>query len=117
MIDRGQQLKPRPLPGAVLAFAGALLTAMLALLVAVGPPRLADARPSMGSNCSGCHGTTPSTTSKPETSKKAVTAAPAQAPAVVPQTSSDARVQDYIPWTLVDPYYSHFLYRADDYRN
>jgi len=22
---------------------------------------------------------------------------------------------NYVPWTLKDPYYSHFLYKSDDY--
>src|SRR5262245_34657321 len=24
---------------------------------------------------------------------------------------------DYVPWTLRDPYHSHFLYKSDDYRD
>ena len=27
------------------------------------------------------------------------------------------RALDYVPWTLRDPYYSHFLYKSDDYRD
>jgi hypothetical protein len=121
-MDRGQEFRLKPLPGSVLGLAGALLTATLALLT-VGYPRLADALPSKGSNCSGCHGTaTP--TSKPS-KKKAATAAPAKTPAVESQPSPAApaitevepgRALDYVPWTLSDPYYSHFLYRSDDYR-
>jgi hypothetical protein len=27
------------------------------------------------------------------------------------------RALDYVPWTLRDPYHSHFLYKSDDYRD
>jgi hypothetical protein len=27
------------------------------------------------------------------------------------------RAMDYVPWTLRDPYHSHFLYKSDDYRD
>jgi len=118
MMNRRQELRRKVLPGAMLGLAGALLAATLALLVAVGYPRPADALPdgSKGSNCAGCHGTS---TSKPS-KKKAATAAPARTPAVEPAAPAisevpPGRALDYIPWTLVDPYYSHFLYRSDDY--
>ena len=118
---QAQEQRLIPIPAAC-GLAAALATVLFALLLAFAAPRPADARASMGSNCAGCHGTS-SPTSAPgggakSTPKKKSAAAPAEeAAAPVPQTSSAARVQDYIPWTMDDPYYSHFLYRSDDYRN
>jgi hypothetical protein len=38
--------------------------------------------------------------------------------AITPATEHQpGRALDYLPWTLHDPYYSHFPYRADDYRD
>jgi hypothetical protein len=37
-------------------------------------------------------------------------------PAAVPASEVvPGRALDYVPWTLRDPYYSHFLYKSDDY--
>jgi hypothetical protein len=39
-------------------------------------------------------------------------------PATTPTVDLESgRALDYVPWTLRDPYHSHFLYKSDDYRD
>jgi hypothetical protein len=41
-------------------------------------------------------------------------ASPASTPTV---DLESGRALNYVPWTLRDPYHSHFLYKSDDYRD
>jgi hypothetical protein len=39
------------------------------------------------------------------------------APTATSVDLESGRALDYVPWTLRDPYHSHFLYKSDDYRD
>ena len=138
MMDRRQELKP--VPGLVIGVAGALATASIVALAAFTAPQSADALPAYaqqtGLACGRCHVNpagggartsfgnaflanghkVPSgaKAGKPSSGKAAPTAAPAT-PATPPVV-----VYDYAQagaWSLRHPYYTHFLYSPDDYRN
>ena len=51
---------------------------------------------------------------KEKTAGKKTVAEPAPATPAITEVEP-GRALDYTPWTLSDPYYSHFLYRSDDY--
>ena len=133
MIDRGQESEPRPLPGLTLGLAGALaVTALLAFAVSEPAGALQSYTQKTGLSCGRCH-TNPAGGGKltafgseyaanghkvpakgakrPDKAGVSGDASPAPAEAPPP-----GRALDYVPWTLSDPYYSHFLYRSDDYR-
>jgi hypothetical protein len=130
-----------PVPGAVYGLAGVFAVASIIALAAFATPRSADALPAYaqqtGLACGRCHvnpaggGTrtafgnaflanghkVPSgaKSAKPSAGKGTAPAAPAAAPAAAPVV-----VYDYAQagaWSLRHPYYSHFLYSPDDYRN
>ena len=138
MMDRRQVL--RPVPGLVIGVAGALATASIVALAAFTAPQSADALPAYaqqtGLACGRCHVNpagggartsfgnaflanghkVPSgaKAGKPSGGKAAPTAAPA-----IP-TTPPVVVYDYAQagaWSLRHPYYTHFLYNPDDYRN
>ena len=137
-MDRGQELKP--VPGLVIGVAGALATASIVALAAFTAPQSADALPAYaqqtGLACGRCHVNpagggartsfgnaflanghkVPSgaKAGKPSSGKAAPTAAPAT------PTTPPVVVYDYAQagaWSLRHPYYTHFLYSPDDYRN
>ncbi len=138
MVDRGQGRDLRPVPGAVFGLAGAGATALIVGLAAFSAPRPADALPAYAQQtklaCGRCHVSAagggaltafgkafaanghklPASGAKPGKASKGDGTSPAVAPALEP---ASARVLDYVPWSLHDPYYSHFLYSPDDYRN
>ena len=133
MMDRSHERKLRPMPGVVLGLAGTLAATLLIGLATFATPRPAGALPAYaqqtGLACGRCHANpagggkltgfgsafqanghkVPSKGGKPGKTSEA--APPAAAPA-----TTRAIVLEYIPWTLKDPYYSHFLYSPDDYR-
>ena len=139
MMDRGQQRELRPIPGVILGLAGALAASIAALAVFT-VPQPADALPAYaqqtGLACGRCHvnpagggartafgnaflanghkvpakGAKPGKTSTREGASSPAPSAPA--PTIV--------YNDYVragAWSLRHPYYSHFLYSPDDYRN
>ncbi len=92
----------------------------LAGIFAVAKFQPAEAKPSYGSSCANCHesstgGKLKSSGTGAKKTKSASGAAPA-APAPAAQ-AAEGRALDYVPWTMRDPYYSHFRYRSDDYRD
>jgi hypothetical protein len=123
---------PRPLSGVVFGLSGALAAASIAGLAAFVRPQSAGALPSYaektGLSCGRCHS---SPTGGALTSfgsayaanghkvpQKETKSGTEQAPdaAIAPATEvQPGRALDYVPWTLHDPYHSHFLYKADDY--
>ncbi|MGC2587020.1 MAG: hypothetical protein WA445_12210 [Pseudolabrys sp.] len=133
MIDRSRERNLRPTPVAVYGLAGTLLATSLIGLATFTIPKPASALPAYaqqtGLACGRCHVNAagggartafgnayaanghkvPSKGAKP--GKTSETAPPA---AVSPATRPI--VLEYVPWTLHDPYYSHFLYSPDDYR-
>jgi mono/diheme cytochrome c family protein len=143
MTDRGQRRELKPVPGLVFGLAGALATACIAALTAFTAPQPADALPAYaqqtGLACGRCHVNpagggartsfgnafaanghkVPSKGAKPgKTSAKE--GAPAAAPAA-PTTSAARPIDLYYAQaqslSFRRPYYSHFLYRPDDYRD
>jgi mono/diheme cytochrome c family protein len=139
MMDRGHERDLRPVPGVAFGLAGALATASIVALAAFTAPRPADALPAYaqqtGLACGRCHvnpaGGGPRTSfgnafaanghKVPSAKKKGKTSGGAEAPSTVPVTTTPTFVyNDYVragAWSLRHPYYSHFLYRPDDYRN
>ena len=136
MIDRGLKSEPRPLPGLTFGLAGALaVTALLAFAATKPAGALQSYTEKTGLSCGRCH-TNPAGggkltafgseyaanghkvpakgAKKPGKAGVSGDAAPALVPAEAP---TPGRALDYVPWTLRDPYYSHFLYKSDDYRN
>jgi len=133
MTKRSYEDKPKPIPGVVFGLAGTLAATSVIGLAIFAMPRPAGALPAYaqqtGLACGRCHANpagggkltsfgsafqanghkVPSKGAKPG---KTSEAAP---PAAAPPTTR-AIVLEYIPWTLKDPYYSHFLYSPDDYR-
>jgi hypothetical protein len=133
MAKRSQERELKPMPGVVCGLTGALAAASLIGLVAFAIPQPVGALPAYaqqtGLACGRCHVSpagggkltgfgsafqanghkVPSKGAKP--GKTSETAPPA---AVSPATRPI--VLEYVPWTLRDPYYSHFLYSPDDYR-
>ena len=134
MIDRSHERNLRPTPVAVYGLAGTLLATSLIGFAIFAIPKSASALPAYaqqtGLACGRCHANpagggkltgfgsafqanghkVPSKGAKPGKTGDE-TAPPAAAPA-----TTRAIVLEYIPWTLKDPYYSHFLYSPDDYR-
>ena len=136
MIDRGLESEPRPLPGLTFGLAGALaVTALLAFAATKPAGALQSYTEKTGLSCGRCH-TNPAGggkltafgseyaanghkvpakgAKKPGKAGVSGDAAPTLVPAEAP---TPGRALDYVPWTLRDPYYSHFLYKSDDYRN
>ena len=136
MIDRGLESEPRPLPGLTFGLAGALaVTALLAFAATKPAGALQSYTEKTGLSCGRCH-TNPAGggkltafgseyaanghkvpakgAKKPGKAGVSGDAAPALVPAEAP---TPERALDYVPWTFRDPYYSHFLYKSDDYRN
>jgi mono/diheme cytochrome c family protein len=141
MMNSRPEYELRPVPGFVFGLAGALATASIVVLAAFSASQPADALPAYaqktGLACGRCHvnpagggtrtsfgnaflangHTVPSGTKSGKSvdgKKEASTAVPA-APAIAPLA-----VYDYAQaaaWSLRHPYYSHFLYSPDDYRN
>jgi mono/diheme cytochrome c family protein len=138
MMDRRQELKP--VSGLVIGVAAALATASIVALAAFTAPQSADALPAYaqqtGLACGRCHVNpagggartsfgnaflanghkVPSgaKAGKPSSGKAAPTATPAT------PTPPPVVVYDYAQagaWSLRHPYYTHFLYSPDDYRN
>jgi hypothetical protein len=141
MIDRGQERQLRPVLGVVYGLAGALATALVVGVGAFSVSQRADALPAYaqqtGLACGRCHVNpagggartsfgnafqanshkVPSKGAKPgKTSDGAPSAGPAASTstAVLPIDLYYAEAQSL---SLRRPYYSHFLYRPDDYRN
>jgi len=54
--------------------------------------------------------------SKEEDSKEQVSEG-VTSPTATSVDLESGRALDYVPWTLRDPYHSHFLYKSDDYRD
>jgi hypothetical protein len=117
--------------GVIYGLAGTVLAISFTGLLVSGVPRPAGALPSYaqqtGLACGRCHVNptggkltsfgsafaanghkVPSEGAKPGKTTEA--APPAAAPA-----ATRPIVLEYIPWTLSNPYYSHFLYKSDDY--
>jgi len=139
MMDRRQELKP--VPGLVIGVAGALATASIVALAAFTAPQSADALPAYaqqtGLACGRCHvnpaggGARTAFGNAFLKNGHKVPAAKKQqgktsggaetAPLSPPATAAPTIVyNDYVragAWSLRHPYYSHFLYGADDYRN
>ena len=141
MMDCRQELQLRPVPSVVCGLAGALATALIVGVAAFSAPQRVDALPAYaqqtGLACGRCHVNpagggartsfgnaflanghkVPSKGTKPgKTSDGAPSAAPAAS------TSTAVRPIDlYYPQAQAlsfrRPYYSHFLYSPDDYRN
>jgi hypothetical protein len=132
MMDRSHGPDSRPMRGVVYGLAGTVLATSLIGFVVSVIPRPAGALPAYaqqtGLACGRCHANptggkltgfgsafqanghkVPAKGAKP--GKTSETAPPAAAPA-----ATRAIVLEYVPWTLKDPYYSHFLYSPDDYR-
>ncbi len=92
----------------------------LAGIFAVAKFQPAEAKPSYGSSCGQCHVSSTggklkaSAGGAKQTKSKSSPGAAAAAPAA---QASEGRALDYVPWTLHDPYYSHFRYNPDDYRD
>jgi hypothetical protein len=141
MMDRGQECDVRPVSGVAYGLAGALAIASIVGVAAFSVPQRADALPAYaqqtGLACGRCHVNpagggartsfgnaflanghkVPSKGTKPgKTSDGAPSAAPAASTstAVPPIDLYYAEAQSL---SLRRPYYSHFLYRPDDYRN
>ena len=132
MIDRSHERNMRPTPVAVYGLAdaaGDIANRVSNLYHTQAGKRVTGLRPTDGLACGRCHVNAagggartafgnayaanghkvPSKGAKP--GKTSETAPPA---AVSPATRPI--VLEYVPWTLHDPYYSHFLYSPDDYR-
>ena len=141
MMDRGQERQLRPISGVVCGLAGALATALIVGVAAFSVPQRADALPAYaqqtGLACGRCHVNpagggartafgnafaanghkVPSKGAKPgKASDRGPSPAPAAStsPAVLPIDLYYAAAQSL---SLRRPYYSHFLYSPDDYRN
>ena len=141
MTDRGQRRELKPVPGIVFGLAGALATASIAALTAFTAPQPADALPAYaqqtGLACGRCHVNpagggartafgnafavnghkVPSKGAKPG---KKTEGAPSSAPAASASTAVlpiDLYYAAAQSLSLRRPYYSHFLYGPDDYRN
>jgi hypothetical protein len=141
MIDRGQERQLRPVGGVVCGLAGALAITLIVGVAAFSAPQRADALPAYaqqtGLACGRCHVNpagggartafgnafaanghkVPSKGAKPgKKSEGAPSSAPAASTstAVLPIDLYYAKAQSL---SLRRPYYSHFLYSPDDYRN
>ena len=138
MMDRGRERAPKPIAGVVYGLAGVSVTALIVGLAAFASPQPADALPAYakqtGLSCGRCHVNpagggartafgnafaanghkVPAKGAKPGKTSAGEGPSPAAAPVAAPATG---RALDYVPWTFPDPYYSHFLYSPDDYRN
>jgi hypothetical protein len=134
MMDRHHERKLKPMLGVVFGLAGTLAAISLVGLATFVMPRPADALPAYaqqtGLTCGRCH-TSPAGGGKltgfgsafqanghkvpAKGAKPSKTSGETAPPAAAPATTR-AIVLEYIPWTLKDPYYSHFLYSPDDYR-
>ena len=92
----------------------------LAGIFAVAKFQPAEAKPAYGSSCGSCHTSSTGGKLKATASKsKQTKSAPGKVTAATPPAAqaAEGRARDYVPWTLVDPYYSHFRYSSDDYRD
>ena len=129
MTDREHRQDLKPLAGSVCAWAAGCAVALIIGLAAVIVPRPAGALPSYaqqtGMACGRCHVSpagggprtafgnafaanghkVPAAGAKPGKSSGGTTG---PAPAAPPYAQAGA-------WSLRHPYYSHFLYRSDDY--
>ena len=135
MMKRGQEPKPRLLTGLVFGLAGALAIAGVVACAAIKPAgALQSYTQKTGLSCGRCHtnpagggkltafGTeyaanghkVPKKDAGSGKTKTSVSVETSPAPASEPEPG---RALDYVPWTLRDPYYSHFLYKSDDYRD
>jgi len=141
MMDCGQERQLRPVPGVVYALAGALAIAFIVGVAAFSSPQRADALPAYAQQtklaCGRCHVNAagggaltafgkafaanghkvPSKGAKPgKTSGEAPSPAPtaSASTAVRPIDLYYAQAQAL---SFRRPYYSHFLYSPDDYRN
>ena len=120
MIDRSHERNLSPTPVAVYGLAGTLLATSLIGLATFAMPKSASALPAYaqqtGLACGRCHAN-PAGGGKLTGFGSAFQANGHKVPppAAAPATTR-AIVLEYIPWTLKDPYYSHFLYSPDDYR-
>jgi hypothetical protein len=135
MTDREHRHDLKPLPVSVCALAGGCAAALIMGLAAVIVPRPAGALPSYSQQtslaCGRCHVSpagggartafgnafaanghkVPAAGAKPGKSSGGTTApAPAAPPSVTVYDFAQAGA-----WSLHHPYYSHFLYRPDDY--
>jgi mono/diheme cytochrome c family protein len=139
MMDRRPERELKPVPGVVFGLAGALATALVVALAAFTAPQPADATPAYaqqtGLACGRCHVNPAGGGSRtsfgnafaanghkvPSAKKQGKTSDGAQVPSTAPVTTAPTFVyNDYVragAWSLRHPYYSHFLYRADDYRD
>lgn len=139
MIDGGQERQLRPVPGVVFGLAGALAATLIVGVAASSAPQRADALPAYAQQtslaCGRCHVNpagggartsfgnaflanghkVPSKGAKPGSD-----GGPSPTPAA--STATGVRPIDlYYPQAQAlsfrRPYYSHFLYSPDDYRN
>jgi hypothetical protein len=146
MMDRGGKRDFRPVPGFFYGLAAALATVLIVGLAALVNPQPAGATRAFarqtGLACGRCHvnpagggsrtafgnAFAASGNKMPSTAKLGKPSAPGGAspsspPAATPSSpaaSSTSIVLDYAQaqaWSLRHPYYSHFLYSPDDYRN
>jgi len=137
-MDRRHKRELRPIPGVAFGLAAASVTALMLGLAVFGASQPADALPSYaqqtGLGCGRCHvnpaGGGPRTSfgnaflanghKVPSAKKKqSKTSGGEAAPSPAPVTTAPTFVyNDYVragAWSLRHPYYSHFLYSADDY--
>lgn len=141
MMERGQGRDLRPVPGIMYGLAAAGATALIVGLAAFSAPQPAGALPAYAQQtklaCGRCHVSAagggaltgfgkayaanghkvPSKGAKPGKTSDREGAPPEAAPAAAP---SNAIILDYAQaqaLSLRHPYYSHFLYRRDDYRD
>ena len=139
MMDCGQQPELTPVPGAAFGLAGALATALIVGVAAFSPSQQADALPAYaqqtGLACGKCHVNpagggartpfgnafaanghkVPAKGTKPGKTSGAPSSAPTESASTV--APIDLYYAEAQSMSLRRPYYSHFLYRSDDYRN
>jgi mono/diheme cytochrome c family protein len=139
MMDRRPDRVVKPVPGVIVGLAGALATASIVALAAFTAPQPADALPAYaqqtGLACGRCHVNAagggartafgnafaanghkvPNGTKQGKKSSSEAASPPAPTAA-----APTVYYNDYVragAWSLRHPYYSHFLYSPDDYRN
>jgi hypothetical protein len=141
MMDCGQERQLRPVPGVVCGLAGAFATALIVGMAAFSAPQRADALPAYaqktGLACGRCHVSAagggaltafgkafaanghkvPSKGAKPGKTSEGGPSSPPAASTTTVVRPIDLYYPQSQALSFRRPYYSHFFYSPDDYRN